>query len=224
MSCCEPEDDQNVTGLAFVGSHGLPQSVWKSDWLKCRIIGQTKPPAGSAAPLIRATAVAPAMSVDCPLAVPNRPRYVRFACTRTKTVAGATVLPPVTRLPGAGHPRRAAEGRPGGLVHGSPDRDRFGLVDRPEGAVRVRDLKRCAVHVLLVHPELDAAARPDDGRCKELGSCDSPAVRGVLHDPALGHAVAPLRAQGKRGQQHDDGESHDDECLTALVLCLRACA
>ena len=104
MSCCEPEDDQNVTGLAFVGSHGLPQSVWKSDWLKCRIIGQTKPPAGSAAPLIRATAVAPAMSVDCPLAVPNRPRYVRFACTRTKTVAGATVLPPVTRLPGAGHP------------------------------------------------------------------------------------------------------------------------
>lgn len=93
---------------------------------------------------------------------------------------------------------------------------------RPERVVRVRDLKRNAIDIFLVHAELKAAARTGDARGEQLGSSDRPTVSGVLHDPPLGHAVAPLRAEGERAQQHHDGEAHDDECLAALVACVRA--
>src|SRR5438067_3585735 len=109
MSSCEPVDDQNVTGVAHgavgVGDHAL----WKSFALKCRIVGHVYPTVGTAVPVIRATAVAPALIVVCPVAAPNSPRYWRFAWTRTKTVAEFTRLPVLTKLPGAGHPLSGRE-------------------------------------------------------------------------------------------------------------------
>src|SRR5207237_3174560 len=106
MSSCEPVEDQNVTGGSCVGSQpagGGAHGCWKSLALKWRIVGHVYPLVPIAAPVIRATAVAPAVRDDCPVAAPNSPRYVMFACTRTNTVAESTRLLLTTRLPGSGH-------------------------------------------------------------------------------------------------------------------------
>ena len=52
-------------------------------------------------PLIRAIAVAPAVTEVCPVAAPKSPRYGRSDFARTEVVAGSTRFEP-TRYPGAG--------------------------------------------------------------------------------------------------------------------------
>jgi hypothetical protein len=68
MSRCDPLDDQNVTGVVHGGVH------WKSFALKCRIVGHVYPDVETAAPVMRATALAPAVMLLCPVAGPKSPR------------------------------------------------------------------------------------------------------------------------------------------------------